>query len=138
MPCKSSAALQQPDVRELFTLRPNQEVCNEQPIEAITARNEWMSGTIDRLILTLGTDGSVIGAHIIDYKTNKLVPDEQEPDVFKVLMKKYTEQMSAYKSLVSRAFGLPGQSVSVSLISCPLGIAAQVLSYPADMTDLGK
>lgn len=122
-----AAALQQPDVRELFTLRPNQEVCNEQPIEAITARNEWMSGTIDRLILTLGTDGSVIGAHIIDYKTNKLVPDEQEPDVFKVLMKKYTAQMSAYKLLVSQAFHLPEHCVSVSLISCP----ADYLTHPA-------
>ncbi len=122
-----AAALQQPDVRELFTLRPNQEVCNEQPVEAITANNEWMSGTIDRLILTMGTDGSVISAHIIDYKTNKLVPDEQEPDVFKALMKKYTAQMSAYKSLVSQAFGLPEHCVTVSLISCP----ADYITHPA-------
>lgn len=121
------AALQQPDVRELFTLRPNQEVCNEQAVEAITDNNEWMSGTIDRLILTMGTDGSVISAHIIDYKTNKLVPDEQEPDIFKALMKKYTAQMSAYKSLVSRAFELPEQRVTVSLISCP----ADYITHPA-------
>ncbi len=122
-----AAALQQPDVRKLFILRPNQEVCNEQAVEAITDNNEWMSGTIDRLILTMGPDDSVISAHIIDYKTNKLVPDEQEPDIFKALMKKYTAQMSAYKLLVSRAFGLPEHSVTVSLISCP----ADYITHPA-------
>lgn len=122
-----AAALQQPDVRELFTLRPNQEVCNEQAVEAITDNNEWMSGTIDRLILTMEPDGRVISAHIIDYKTNKLVPDEQETDVCKALMKKYTAQMAAYKSLVSQAFQLPKHCVTVSLISCP----ADYITHPA-------
>lgn len=121
-----AAALQQSEVRELFTPRPGQEVYCEQSIEAITEADEWVSGTIDRLVLTTDAAGRTIGAHIIDFKTNKL--KGKEP--YQELKKEYTGQMTAYKQLISQAFDLPAAAVKVSLLSCPKGSTpACVLDY---------
>ncbi|MBE6435254.1 MAG: hypothetical protein E7030_03520 [Akkermansiaceae bacterium] len=121
-----AAALQQAEVQELFTPRPGQEVYCEQSIEAITGADEWVSGTLDRLVLTTDTAGRTIAAHIIDFKTNKL--RQNEP--YQELKKEYTGQMTAYKRLISQAFDLPAAAVKVSLLSCPKGhIPARVLPY---------
>lgn len=121
-----AAALQQPQVRELFTRTLGVEVYCEQSIEAITKADEWVSGTIDRLVLTTDAAGRTIGAHIIDFKTNKL--KGKEP--YQELKKEYTGQMTAYKQLISQAFDLPADAVKVSLLSCPKGnIPARVLPY---------
>ncbi|MBQ4635624.1 MAG: UvrD-helicase domain-containing protein [Akkermansia sp.] len=121
-----AAALQQPEVRELFTRTSGVEVYCEQSIEAITKADEWVSGTIDRLVLTTDAAGRTIGAHIIDFKTNKL--KGKEP--YQELKKEYTSQMTAYKQLISQAFDLPAAAVKVSLLSCPKGnIPARVLPY---------
>lgn len=131
-----AAALQQPDVAALLTSSPQTEVFNEQGIVAGMANNQWVSGSIDRLMLTSDASGTVRAAHIIDYKTNKLVPTQQEKDVYKVLLQRYTAQMTAYKQLVADAFGLPATDVTVSLVSCPkdyLRHPAKVLTYPNEM-----
>lgn len=123
-----AAALQQPDVRALFTLRPDQEAYNEQRIAAVNdADNTWISGTIDRLILTTDAAGQVTAAHIIDYKTNQLVPGPDGKDAYEVLMEKHTAQMTAYRRLIAAAF--PAAAVSVSLVSCPEDAEARVLTY---------
>ena len=70
-------ALQQPEIAALFTSKPDQEVYNEQPIVAVTDKNEWLSGTIDRLVLTVDDHGKVTAAHIIDFKTNQLAPTKR-------------------------------------------------------------
>lgn len=126
-----AAALQQPDVHRLFSPTPEQEVYCEQSIEAVTPDNAWISGSIDRLILTTDAAGRTTAAHIIDFKTNKLHPTDEERDVYKVLMSQYTGQMTAYKQLIHDALGLPAQAITVSLISCPGdGTPACVLTYP--------
>ena len=112
-------ALQQPEIAALFTRRPGQEVYNEQSLEAITDKNEWMSATIDRLVLTVDAGGTPTAAHIIDFKTNQLTPTENEPEPYEGLRKEYAAQMAAYKKLICQAFNLPPESVAVSLISCP-------------------
>lgn len=127
-------ALQQPEIAALFTCKPNQEVYNEQPIEAITEKNEWISGTIDRLVITVDTQGKATAAHIIDFKTNRLVSDWEES--YDTLKKEYTAQMSAYRKHVADALALDPSAVSVSLLSCPLGLRAKILPY-AD-TELKK
>ncbi len=127
-----AAAMQQPEVRALFTYAPGLEAYCEQPIEAISAKNEWISGTIDRLILTTDAAGRPTGAHIIDFKTNALHPTDEEQDVYKVLKNKYTGQMHAYRKLIAEGLDLPPTAVSVSLISCPRNYRqhpAQVVPY---------
>lgn len=125
-----AAALQQPEVAALFTRQPGQVVYNEQPIEAITEDNEWLSATLDRLVLTYDAADNVAAAHIIDYKTNKLKGTEKHPNGYDALKAEYTAQMTAYKKLIKKAFNLPPESVTVSLISCPKdGTDAQVITY---------
>lgn len=120
-----AAALQQPEVAALFTRQPGQVVYNEQPIEAITEDNEWLSGTIDRLVLTYDESGKVTAAHIIDFKTNLLDPTKEES--YDALKNEYEVQMDAYRKYVSKALNLDESAVAVSLLSCPLGIKARIV-----------
>ena len=124
-----AAALQQPEIAALFTSQPGQEVYNEQSIEAINNRNEWVSATIDRLIISYNALGQVTAAHIIDFKTNR--PDSHEgfSSFEEWLTSHYSNQMKEYSKLVSAAFGLNATDITVSLISCPWGHPAQVLTY---------
>lgn len=119
------AALQQPEIAALFTSTPHQEVYNEQPLEAITDKNEWLTGTIDRLVLIHDAAGNVTAAHIIDFKTNQLDPTKEES--YDALKKEYEVQMDAYRKYVSKALNLDESAVAVSLLSCPLGIKARIV-----------
>lgn len=133
-----AASLRQPQVQALFTRQPGQEVYNEQAIEAISAHDEWISGTIDRLVLTHDSSGNITAAHIIDYKTNKPEQREGYVDFYAWLMAHYQPQMRQYRELIAQAFELPLERVSVSLISCPQNFAkapARVLSYTAEQSE---
>ncbi len=122
-------ALQQPEIAAIFTSKPGQEVYNEQPIEAITKDDEWLSGTIDRLVLTRDTTDHVIAAHIIDFKTNRPGPKEGYTDFYTWLRHHYEAQMEAYREHVAAALAIPASAISLSLISCPLGEKARVVPY---------
>lgn len=118
-------ALRQPEIAALFTSRPHQEVYNEQAIEAINEKDEWLSGTIDRLVLTVDSSGTPTAAHIIDFKTNQLDPTQKKP--YEALKKEYAAQMKAYREHVSAALGIPKSNIAVSLLSCPLGVKARIV-----------
>ena len=124
-----SDALREPDVAALFTAQPGQEVYNEQSIEAINSRNEWISATIDRLILTNDEQGRVTAAHIIDFKTNHPGQREGYARFENWLMDHYAGQMKEYRKLIAAAFNLPAAAITLSLISCPKGHPARVLTY---------
>lgn len=124
-----AAAFRQQDVVDLFTRRVRQEVYNEQSIEAINAENEWVSATIDRLVLTHDAAGRVTAAHIIDFKTNQRQYHQPYTTFEEWLMEHHVAQMREYKKLIQNAFSLPPQSITVSLLSCPKVGQAQVLTY---------
>ncbi len=133
-----AAALQQPEVAALFTRQPGQVVYNEQPIEAITDKDEWLSGTIDRLVLTMGSDGKTpIAAHIIDFKTNRPTAKKGYADFYTWLHDYYEAQMTAYRKHVSKALGIPEPAVAVSLISCPKnGTFARIMTYTNEVPEV--
>ncbi len=122
-------ALQQAEVKALFTHQTGQEVYNEQAVEAINEKDEWVSATIDRLVLTYDEAGQVVAAHIIDFKTNKPGPRDGYDTFESWLLEHYAPQMCRYRQLISDAFNLPTQAIAVSLISCPKEAPAQVLTY---------
>ena len=124
-----AAALQQPEIAKLFTAQDGQEVCNEQSIEAINSRDEWVSATIDRLVLTHDAQGKVIAAHIIDFKTNKPGVREGYDSFEDWLTNHYAGQMKEYRRLIADAFQLPTSAITLSLISCAKGHPARVLAY---------
>ena len=120
-----AAALQQPDIAALFREKEGCQVLNEQDISAISPVDgspTWISGTIDRLVLS--TEGNrVAAAHIIDYKTDRRRGDTpQEQDT--ALRARHQAQMEAYRDLVCRAFCLEPSRVQVTLVSCPSDGAA--------------
>ena len=113
-----SAALHVPEVRALYTRQPGQVAYNEQSIDAIEVRSGdevWVSGTLDRLVLTQ-REKKVTEAHIIDFKTD-LRRGESPAEQDAHLCKTHRAQMRAYHTLLSRAF--PGAAVHVTLVSCP-------------------
>ncbi len=109
--------------REHFT-RPRETVrlYREQNIEAKT-KNNWVSGQIDRLHVTLDKAGQrAVAAHIYDYKTNAGADESKLKD-------HYREQMRAYRNMVALAFGLSVDSVAVTLLHCPLHGEANAWTY---------
>ncbi len=125
--CSVVAALREPSVRALFTRREGQRVYREQGIETI--RNQrgadvWVSGTIDRLILT-GSKGRVIDAHVIDFKTDirfGASPEEQ----LALLREKHSAQLNTYCELIAEIF--PDAAVHATIVSCPRD-GAQATSF---------
>ena len=120
-----AASLHTPEIRNLYTQQPGQVAYNEQAIDAIEQRKGrdgierevWVSGTLDRLVLTY-SENRVISADIIDFKTDLRrgsTPAEQDAN----LCATHSAQMKAYHSLIMRAFDLPASAVRVLLISCP-------------------
>lgn len=124
-------ALKQPEIAAFFTAQPGQEVYNEQPLEAITKDGEWLSGTIDRLVITHDAAGSVTAAHIIDFKTNRPGPKEGYTDFYAWLREHYEAQMTTYREHVATALGIPESAIDLSLISCPQSEKARVIPYEA-------
>ena len=125
-----AAALQVPEVRALFARQEGQVVYNEQNIDAIQGEN-WISGTLDRLVVTHDADGAPRAASIIDFKTDIRRGDtEAEQDAG--LRDTHRAQMKTYHSLIRQAFHLPAEAVSVTLISCPRdGAPARAVRYSA-------
>ncbi len=99
-----ASCLEIPEIRALFS-RPNNEaeLYREQPVEAIDG-DYWISATLDRLVLSPG------GAHIIDFKTDKISRPEE-------LKERHRFQMETYRSLVARLTGLPSEKIRVTLLS---------------------
>lgn len=145
------AALQVPEVAELFRPKAGQAVYNEQPLDAVLTKDGeevWLSAIIDRLVLehTLCTekkpDGTILehekitAAHIIDYKTDhRKGTTAAEQDA--ALISDHRAQMEAYRELISAAFGLPADKVSVTLVSVPrdglkVGEKARLVPVPLE------
>lgn len=106
----------------------------EQDIDAIdflNGKEVWVSGTIDRLVLTM-QGGTVTAASIIDFKTDKRRgPTPQDEDA--ALRERHFPQMKAYHDLVCTAFNLPSHKVTVTLVSCPANAASpRAIPYPPD------
>ncbi len=136
-----AAALQQDEVQALFTRKEEMEVYNEQSIEAISVNNEWVSGTIDRLVLTEDGMGKTIAAHIIDFKTNRFDEKEGFDSFYDWLRAHYAQQMIQYRHLIAKAFDLPLEVITVSLISCPKEYRkhpARVLTYGHEELSEGR
>lgn len=142
------AALQVPEIAAIFRPQDGLDAYNEQPMDAILTKDGeevWVSAIIDRLVLerTLHTekqpDGTIIehedvsAAHIIDYKTNKRDPKLSAEQQDEALRKEYQGQMSAYRELISAAFGLIADKVSVTLVSVPSdGAPARLVPVPLE------
>lgn len=125
-------ALQEPGIAALFRRNGDQEAYNEQDIDAIESldgKEVWVSGTIDRLVLTR-QGSSVVTASIIDFKTDRRSSTPQDQD--DTLRERHFPQMKAYHNLITAAFNLPPHKVTVTLVSCPSdGAPPRAVPFPA-------
>ena len=101
-------ALHLSEVQELLREFPGAQVYNEQSVEAVTD-STWTSAVIDRLVVY--PDGSAL---IVDYKTDRDTSCES-------MLAAHSEQMLAYRQLVSAALSIPPELVAVKLLAVRSG-----------------
>lgn len=97
-----------PRLRPLFERRGRKVDCLcEQPIDAVID-GKWLSGTVDRLHLHRDASGAVTCVEVMDFKTDAI-------DDLEVLRERYSIQMSAYRTVMERAY--PQARVECLLVS---------------------
>jgi ATP-dependent exoDNAse (exonuclease V) beta subunit len=90
---------------------------------AIRDGGQLLTGFIDRLVL-LSSDGRVIGAEILDYKTDAVDPQDEDDVAAKV--DHYRPQLQAYRRAVSKLTYLPMERILASLIFVESGLVRSV------------
>ena len=82
-----------------------------------------LQGFIDRLVV-VEEEGRVVGAEIVDYKTDIL--DGNDPDAVAMKVEYYRPQIEAYREAVAGRYGLPASVVSARLLFLRPGLAREV------------
>lgn len=78
---------------------------------ALREEERLISGAMDRLVMQVA-NGQVIGAQVIDYKTD----DIREPGVFEERVEHYRPQLTAYCAAVAKLYKLPRSVVTARLV----------------------
>ncbi|MDX1579521.1 MAG: 3'-5' exonuclease, partial [Gemmatimonadota bacterium] len=93
-------------------------VVNERPF-AVRRDDEVVSGVIDRLVLARDGDGEVIAAELVDYKTDRLDPGDEQAIAER--LDAYRPQLRAYRDAVARIHRLEASSVTARLLFLEAG-----------------
>ncbi len=120
-------ALAEDSVHRLFRRPDNPcRLYREQGIEALRDGNTWVSGQIDRLAVEYADAACTqpLRALIIDFKSDRCEPAALKPE--------YAPQMREYREMAALAFGLPAESVGVTLIHAPRQGQPCTLPYAED------
>jgi len=101
--------MQSPSILPFFDVKKGLKVYREQAVESIID-GIWVSGVIDRLIVDCDSNGKVLNAAIIDFKTDKV---EDPGD----LVEYYAEQLERYRKVISQTYSLNEENVYAVIIS---------------------
>lgn len=104
--------LENEEIAAFFQRREGVEALREQAVEVLLD-GRWMSGVIDRLLITRDRQGKALAATVIDFKTDRV---EQAT----ALIERYSSQMLAYRSAVAEVLGLEPGVIDCVLISTGL------------------
>ena len=88
----------------------NTKVWRELPFEILINRH-WISGRLDRVVLTLDAGGKAIGARIIDFKIISALRDGA------AFVRQNEAQMKTYCDVVARLWKLPQSAVKTTLVA---------------------
>ena len=99
------------------------EVHNERRF-AVIQGSELMSGTIDRLVL-LKAKGRVVGAEILDYKTDRIGGDSP-PHRLEQAIAYYRPQQEAYRRAVAKLYELKPGEIRLQLIFLHPGVVREL------------
>lgn len=110
--------------REAYAAPPDAElrVEHERPF-ARRVGEEIQEGFIDRLVL-VERDGRVVGADVVDFKTDRLAEDDAAELAERV--EHYRAQLEAYRAVVMDTYGLAGDDVSGTLVFLGVGVVRRV------------
>jgi ATP-dependent exoDNAse (exonuclease V) beta subunit len=100
-----------PELKDIWA-RPAEatEVWRERSFEMIWDE-AWVTGTMDRVIITRGTNGGARRATVYDFKTDRIEADQQTAAV-----RKHDGQMRLYRQAVARLTGLPESAVDAAVV----------------------
>ena len=97
------------------------EVLHEYPF-AVRQDGHLLNGLVDRLIL-FRRNARVIGADIVDFKTDHLDPDDTAS--LEARLAYYRPQLEGYRRAISATFQLPNSSISCQLLLVTSGLVRQ-------------
>ncbi len=97
-------------VRDLFKPYPGRTALTEYPFDVIEGNLRW-SGIFDRLLIDSHPDGKIASVCVVDFKTNLARLDNKE------LLSGYSGQIFAYKSAVSKIYGIPESSIFAKIVN---------------------
>jgi ATP-dependent helicase/nuclease subunit A len=100
------------EIAALFRRIEGVEVFREQPVEVLL-EGRWMSGVIDRLLVARDGDGRVVGATVIDFKTDRVERADE-------LIERYAGQINAYRSAVAKVLDLDPGVIVCAVVSTGL------------------
>lgn len=108
----AARALAADDVRRELSRPPGRvELWRERSFEMALA-SEWVSGTFDRVVVSLGEDGRPLRAHITDFKSDRVETDLQVQEA----AARYGVQMRVYRQALSRLTGLSLARIEARLV----------------------
>ncbi len=107
------SVIRSPSCRSAFTpASPSTRLWRERPFDLVKPDGEWISGTVDRVLVDYDPNGRSTQATIIDYKTDD-IPDDT---ALEAKLKGYQPQIALYRQAVAKLAGLPMSAVSASLL----------------------
>jgi ATP-dependent helicase/nuclease subunit A len=105
-------ALSAPEVQRSLSRPPGVcELWRERSFDMILD-DEWISGTFDRVVLRWDAQGRLVGATILDYKSDRV----QTEDELGLAAQRYAPQMALYRRALSRLAGLPPAAIEARLV----------------------
>ena len=130
------AACRLPAICELLSgPKPGQVVRRERRF-VVSGPEGVLQGSIDRLVLETETvaDGSgescrVVGARIIDFKTDRLDSDLAAPS--EVLLERHRLQLEGYRAAIARSYGIDTSTITAAIVAVDAGL---VVDLPGDAT----
>ncbi len=105
------------DVRKALA-RPgdNAEVWREKPFE-IVLKDQWITGTFDRVVIRRDGTGTITRVEIIDFKTN----DIRNEDHLRETAERYTPQLELYGKVLESILGVKAGSIRLRLLFTSYG-----------------
>jgi ATP-dependent helicase/nuclease subunit A len=116
-------ALQSDEIKQLLTLpKESVDVYREQEFVLRVKKGEKFTnvtmreptdirGSIDRLVVYKDESGSIVRAEVIDWKTDKIEPEELENKIMH-----YAPQLSSYRLAAARLLGIDREYVTTKLV----------------------
>ena len=131
------AACRLPAISELLSgPKPGQVVRRERRF-VVSGPEGVQQGSIDRLVLETKTEtgteteargggGSrrVVGARIIDFKTDRLDPGLAAPS--EVLLERHRLQLEGYRAAIARSYGLDVSAITAAIVAVDAGLVVDL------------